>query len=103
MDHDASLWTRRDVLKVAGAASAGLCVGPLVAAGGPKVGLVVNPDDAAVTSAPAQWAVGRLRDALTARGVAVRTYRRATDVADDEVLAEIQSRPTRPKTLGTIT
>src|SRR5438477_9403400 len=45
---------------------------PNSGAGGKRVALVCDPADAVAATPPAQWALGELRDALIAKGVAVR-------------------------------
>src|SRR6478752_9545840 len=89
-DHDMSRHeiSRRTFLESAGAA-AGVAAGGLLMrrsgaddsgatkrgegpGGGKQVALVCDPADSVAASAPAQWALGQLRDALSAKGVAVR-------------------------------
>src|SRR4051794_32972100 len=75
---------RRTFLQRAGAAAGGLLAGG--AAGGAKgVALVSDPDDAVAGAAPARWALGRLRDALTARGVSVNLRQQLSDIAPGEL------------------
>src|SRR5215471_11370837 len=76
--------TRREAMKVAGLAGAGLLTtdGLIVGAdGGQRVAIVCDPADPVASAAPARWAVGQLRDALSARGVAVRLCSQAGEVA----------------------
>jgi hypothetical protein len=74
----------------AGLASAELLAAPRLAAGdgpgggGKGVAIVHDPADAVAAAAPAQWAAGQLRDALAARGLAVRLRRRLDDVTPEE-------------------
>src|SRR5439155_4409423 len=56
-----------------------------MAEGAKGVALLHDPDDAVATAAPAQWALGYLREALTARGVTARLCRQLNEVAADEV------------------
>src|SRR5438105_247157 len=77
---------RRIFLKRAAWAGATLTTAGTARADGARgVGLVHDPGDAVAASAPGQWAVGRLRDALAARGVPVRLCRQMSDVAADQV------------------
>src|SRR5258708_6075293 len=73
---------RRRFLKLAGAtaasASAAACApwsAPTKAPTG-AVSIVVDPADPVGSAPPTAWSVARLRAALTARGVAVRTFAR---------------------------
>src|SRR5262249_37955115 len=47
--------------------------------------LVHDPNDKVATTPPAAWALGELRDALTARGLSVRLRQRLEDVTADEI------------------
>jgi hypothetical protein len=76
-------WTarRRDLIR-AGVAGSALGLAPLAgvaeARGEPAVVLVADPSDATAATAPVQWALGALSDALTSLGA---TVRRADSVA----------------------
>jgi hypothetical protein len=77
--------TRRDALKVAGVAGAGLLVNAgLAADDGPRVAIVADPADAIAGSAPTQWALSQLRESLSARRVAARVCRQLNEVAAGE-------------------
>ena len=73
--------TRRQFIKTTGTAAAavagaGLLQLPLSAReDNLAVAIVLDPDDAILKQAPAQWAVEQLRDALAARGVTTQIYR----------------------------
>jgi hypothetical protein len=79
--------SRRRFLTHTGLASAGLLAGTRLAAGdgpGQGVAIVHDADDAVAAAPPVQWAIGQLRDALAARGIAVRARRRLDEVAPEE-------------------
>lgn len=79
--------TRRDALKVAGLAGAGLLTGTGITAGaddGRRVAIVADPADPVASSAPAQWAIGQLRDALSVHGVAARSCRQLNELEAGE-------------------
>jgi hypothetical protein len=74
-------FTRRQFLQTAGAVAGGValynslpsCAAvPTAAAGGLSVNIVFSPADPVASSPQAQWAIGYLRQALMARGVAIR-------------------------------
>ena len=70
-----------------GAASSG-------AASGESVALVVSPDDRFAAAPPVRWAIGQLRDALTARGVTVREVEAVENVrANFRVVVAAQDGP----------
>ncbi len=60
---------RRDFVKLAGVAAVAGAAHPALAVGAGKVLFVVEDGDAMTSSAPVKWAVERLRDALTKKGV----------------------------------
>jgi hypothetical protein len=79
--------TRRDLLKVTGLAGAGLFTASgldFAADAGQRVAIVADPADAVAVAAPAQWALGQLRDALSGRGVAARSCRQLNEVMAGE-------------------
>jgi hypothetical protein len=51
---------------------------------GRQVAIVVDPADSVAASAPAQWALGELRDALSAKGIAVRQCAKIADAKPGE-------------------
>jgi hypothetical protein len=79
---------RRTFLQRAGAAGLVAALdnaGGAAGGGGEGVALLHDPGDTVATAAPAKWALGQLREALTARGVTARLCRRLEDVAPGEV------------------
>src|SRR5436309_16078790 len=85
MTADSDGLTRRDMLKVTGLAGAGLLTNAgLAADDGPRVALVADPADPVAAAAPALYAIGQLREALSARGVAARSCRQMSEVAAGE-------------------
>jgi hypothetical protein len=79
--------TRRDILKVTGLAGAGLLTTSgldFAADAGQRVAIVSDPGDSVPAAAPAQWALGQLREALLTRGVAARSCRQLNEVAAGE-------------------
>jgi hypothetical protein len=64
-------------------------------AGRRNVALVHDPEDGVAAAAPAQWALGQLRDALAARGLAVRLLQRTDEAMPAErcVLAAAATAP----------
>src|SRR5438552_16779372 len=80
--------TRRDALKVAGLAGAGLLTTHGLTPGadaGQRVAIVSDPADPVAAAAPAQWALGQLRDALSTRGIGVRSCREISEVPAGEM------------------
>src|SRR6516165_5360183 len=79
--------TRRDALKIAGLAGAGLLTTHGLTTGADerrRVAIVSDPADPVASAAPVQWALGQLRDALSTRGVAARSCRQLNEVAAGE-------------------
>ena len=71
---------RREFLRVAAGAAAGLQAGVAFAADQPgNVAIIVDPKDTIASSAAAKWAAGELERALTARGVSARIYANAAE------------------------
>lgn len=60
---------RREFLKLAGATTALTLAPAAVAAADRRVSILLDASDAHASSAPVQWAAGRLRDALAAKNV----------------------------------
>jgi hypothetical protein len=54
-----------------------------VAGSGKGVSIVHDPGDA-MAAAPAQWALGRLKESLAARGISARVYQKITDAVPGE-------------------
>jgi hypothetical protein len=60
---------RRDFLKLAGAVTAFSFTQRALPAPCRQISIIVDPDDALASAGPVQWAAGRLRKALVAKGV----------------------------------
>src|SRR5206468_11137543 len=87
MTAESGAMTRRDALKVAGLAGAGLLTTHGLAQGADgasRVAIVSDAADPIAAAASAQWALGQLREALSARGVAARSCRQLNEVAAGE-------------------
>jgi hypothetical protein len=69
--------SRRRFLQAAAGAAVGV---PAVAGSARSVAVVIDPNDAVASSAPARWAAGELARALTERGVSAGVYANAAQV-----------------------
>ena len=83
--------TRRQFIKktsLAAAAVTGASLWPLpisAAENKSAVALVLDPEDAVVRQPPVQWAAGELRDALTAKGIAVQFHKSINQAAPSQL------------------
>lgn len=69
---------RRQFLRTAAGAAAGVAAGSAFAANESRgVAIIVNPADGVASAAAARWAAGELEGALAERGVAARVYENA--------------------------
>jgi hypothetical protein len=94
---------RRDFLKLAGAATVSSLTGVAPAASEGRVTIVIDPESPATSGGPVTWAVERVKQTITAKGVGceiVPTAKRARGSAFSITVAAVASRLAREFAAG---
>jgi hypothetical protein len=101
--------SRRQFLQTTGAIAGGIAAASLAGRSGfgaatadPSINITPDLGDPTVSSAPAQWAIGQLRAALAAKGIAIRPQADLTIRVMGQLLADMHMVPKPPEDFSLI-